>query len=524
MLVALLQYCHVSEGNFAAERRTLFQPLLHFRVQPDGQNDEEHADVELAHTVRRATDHVNSDHAGIVAQMENELQALELEDPDARLYHLTRAFRLYKMLFERAPHSTLRVIESRLFPFTKDKNLARLRESYRGRGIAVTASRHQLVFLYPLLQTLRFKLNCTLPIELLYLGDNDLNHEEQSAIKSWVPNLELVDLVPLLSAQAREIKGYNIKMLAILFSSFAEVMFIDADAVFVVNPEVLFSWPLYTGTGMLLFSDWPFEPMPFEYGTILESWIYEFMPDLDLDRATDIEVDFVRGRTRFLIEAGVVVMDKRTRFVQLMAQTCLVLPRFIDLFENRFLGDKELFWFAARMANEPLGLNPGPAGRVGTPHPDFPYTSHACGDHVAHFSPTISEPIWFNQGIYVNKHARPRRIDTFTHFSRFLAGPYQNHAFNETGCNVMSLTPDASNPVAKALSRDFQAVTSSYKGVVERMNSQASALGVPLDLPARNHSANIPDKDPLTDWKAIMARCKVEMSAMRFARAEVGLV
>jgi len=333
-----------------------------------------------------------------------------------------------------------------------------------------------------------------------------------------------VDPIPLLSSEAREIKGYNIKLLAILFSSFAEAIFIDADAVFLVNPELMFASSQYLNTGMLMFPDWPVNPMPAEFGKVFEAWMLEFMPDLDLSHASEIEVDFVRGRTRFLIEAGVVVMNKRTRFVQLLAQTCLVLPRFFDLFENRFLGDKELFWFAAHMAGEPFGLAPGPAGRVGHPHPDFPYTSHMCSDHIAHFFPSSPDPMWFNQGVYINKHEQPRRIDNITHFSRYAPGLYLNYAHNNAGCAVMFRDADMTKPVAIPLPRHAISVVDFYVAQVHSIERIAATIGVEVHLPARSHGIpNTGSADKTDSWQNISARCKRELRAMRIVKSRLDL-
>ena len=49
--------------------------------------------------------------------------------------------------------------------------------------------------------------------------------------------------------------GWAAKPFAILLSSFREVLFIDADALFFKNPEMLFEDPGYQETGALFFKD-----------------------------------------------------------------------------------------------------------------------------------------------------------------------------------------------------------------------------------------------------------------------------
>jgi len=446
----------------------------------------------------------------LAAWVTAELAALRTQ-PDARLLHLSRCFRLYKALAGGRPTALAAAMERDLFNFiAPTRSLAALKASYAGRGIVITASRHQLRFLYPLLHTLRFNLSCTLPVELVFKGEADLLPSEQASVRNWVPGLRVVDVAPLLSDEARGVQGYGVKMLALLFASCDECVLIDADAVLLVDPATFFTDVRYGATGTLFFYDYQWDKKPKDLRPVFRDWLDAFMPDLAPD-STAHGPDFLGGLSGMLLESGVVVMHKRRRFVSVLAQATLVLPRFADLFATRVLGDKELFWMAAHMAKEPIGVYPGVAGRIGEPHPGFPRASEPCGNHIAHESED-GVPLWFNGGIYADKvsSAAADEIGVFTHFSRYMPHAKMGVRHGRLWCVVMLA---ASTPVCRPVPPAQRAIIAYHAAQALRMRESAAALGVPLSLPARSHGLEAVYHG--SNWAAYKERCARETAAMR---------
>lgn len=98
------------------------------------------------------------------------------------------------------------------------------------------------------------KLGCVLPIEVMYLGDSDLSEDYRAELES-IEGVVTRDVSQMVNDEVWKLAGWAIKAFAILFSSFREVIFIDADSAFFQNPAVLFDDPEYRKNGALFFKD-----------------------------------------------------------------------------------------------------------------------------------------------------------------------------------------------------------------------------------------------------------------------------
>lgn len=98
------------------------------------------------------------------------------------------------------------------------------------------------------------QLKCTLPIELWHLGPSELDDEMQKLVSSL--GVKCIDALPVAKRQKiRYLGGWECKPLAILYSSFQEVLYLDADNIAVQNPEYLFESKPYLKTGAMFWAD-----------------------------------------------------------------------------------------------------------------------------------------------------------------------------------------------------------------------------------------------------------------------------
>jgi alpha 1,3-mannosyltransferase len=154
-----------------------------------------------------------------------------------------RSYEAYRHFLQR--------ISELLFPWTAPyfSDHMTLHNHFRkgGRGIVLSAGDDQAPFLLTSIPSFR-KLGCTLPIEAMYLGDSDLSEDYRIELE-LLPGVITRDLSQMVSDEGWKLAGWAAKPFAILLSSFREVIFIDADALFFHNPEVLFEDALYVETG-----------------------------------------------------------------------------------------------------------------------------------------------------------------------------------------------------------------------------------------------------------------------------------
>jgi len=96
-------------------------------------------------------------------------------------------------------------------------------------------------------------------------------------------------------------------------SSFREVLFVDADALFFVNPERLFNEDDYLETGALFFKDRLIMPES------KKKWLQKLFPS-PVPKGVR-ESRFWTGESGHMQESGVVVVDKWKHFVALLLVT-----------------------------------------------------------------------------------------------------------------------------------------------------------------------------------------------------------
>lgn len=164
-----------------------------------------------------------------------------------------------------------------LFPFTSpyfaDHMTLRAGFKNAGRGIVLTAGDDQAKYLLTTIYTFR-ELGCDLPIEVMYLGDEDLGEDHRFELEvslfstqrltklcvltkssQALPGVTTRDISVMVDDKGWKLAGWAIKPYAMLMSSFREVIFIDADSFFFRDPAQLFDDPDYQKTGALFFRD-----------------------------------------------------------------------------------------------------------------------------------------------------------------------------------------------------------------------------------------------------------------------------
>jgi alpha 1,3-mannosyltransferase len=268
-----------------------------------------------------------------------------------------------------------------------------------GAGVVIPTSTTMLPDTFLLLKSLEL-LNNTLPIELTYFGDGDLSETSRSLLRHKYPTLRFLDLEPLFPTE--QLTSWAIKPFSILASSFAEVILIDSDVIFLQPPETLLKDPSYQQFGTLFFHD----RLVFAGNPSHKDWITSILPShgpsLRLQSSPVWSLETMEEQ-----ESGVVLLRKS----DLQVFSALLLTTWMNslsIRENTYshiYGDKETYWLAFELMSLEYNFWPSHAGGLGQ-LVDSPPDQRLMTSHLTQMTKD-RKPIWFNGGMYKIK-ARPQ--------------------------------------------------------------------------------------------------------------------
>lgn len=206
---------------------------------------------------------------------------------------------------------------------------------YQGKGVVYTAGGiSHVTCLWVSVNRLR-DTGCDLPVEVWHLG----NEISDSVIKSFaglnVSFRNFYDIGPVLKT------GFFLKPLAILHSSFQEVLYLDADNVCLHDPSYLFDLPDYQMTGTIFWPDyWLTDP---------KNPIWEIIGSSASDTSEQ--------------ESGQLVVNKEICWKEL--NLCLHFNMMERHYYKLLYGDKDTFkfaWLALKTAYYMIPELPGSCG------------------------------------------------------------------------------------------------------------------------------------------------------------------
>lgn len=327
---------------------------------------------------------------------------------------------------------------------TENQNIIQFyQESVNGKGIVLSATPKHARDISKLIRVLR-ALNNDLPIQIvtraaltdfatkLILKAAHETLEEAIAdsneFDQILPELDLIELskkfhcyypkqkiifsnIKPLTRERKLFTGYNNKLLAFVFSSFREVLLMDADTVPLVEVEKLFQSEEYKSTATMFFKDRSLR----DTNDYMETNFFQKLFPLNqdslenhfdipiLDKNSDIikNNNFLRGYRHYQ-EAGIVAFDKSAHFLS----TLMVLPLGVwkDPVKSSVWGDKEFYWLGLLMAGDDnFMFNKYEAASVGqeTPEAYKMYTNtpskEVCSSHPGHID-QHGELLWINSG------------------------------------------------------------------------------------------------------------------------------
>lgn len=298
----------------------------------------------------------------------------------------------------------------------------------RGRGIVVTLGDKYATLGVKLVRNLRM-LGTLLPVQIVH--HNELSAEValmliEEATRDFVvedrelfeelreiqhpefdasfPKLkiEFINTKPAIRSHSL-FERYNRKFLAVLFTTFAEYILLDVDAVLFTKPENFFSSSQYQATGTLFFKDRNLVSARVEYFNELVQDLFPTEKEAMVFGVPTLPTDimskeYLKYNHVDYMESGVVCMDKSRFMPGLLMSVFLSMRRPIV---EATTGDKELFWLGQLVAGESrFAFNDhwaAASGRLSAGREGL-NSRELCSTHPAHVSSDTNRLMWLNTG------------------------------------------------------------------------------------------------------------------------------
>ncbi|KAF9430871.1 hypothetical protein BGZ94_003044 [Podila epigama] len=236
-----------------------------------------------------------------------------------------------------------------------------------GKGIVMCVGNYHTKYAKTVLLTLREVLKSTLPIEIYYTGEGDLDPAHRAWFESF-DDVKTIDVTTVIDNNLLSLSGWAVKPFAMLVSRFSEVILMDSDAYFLQDPAVMFEDKGYKETGTMFFYDRTLFPGA---GGEQKAWMESFLPTMSNHPA---KTRWFRLKGAHEQESGVVVFDKKRMFLGLLA-ICKLNDRYEreQVTYRKTWGDKESFWIAMEMIQEPYSFIKYGGGVIGNVGDAIPY-------------------------------------------------------------------------------------------------------------------------------------------------------
>lgn len=312
-----------------------------------------------------------------------------------------------------------------LFPFLRNpsrssdaQGLSNLRQRIKpgSKGIVISSGKGTFRYACHLVSNLRNVLASTLPIEIVYAGDEDLPAAYRDFITGLGNDIHTVDILTVVDDKTLDLKngGWAIKPFATMASKYEQVMVLDADAVLLQKPEAIFEKHKgYEDTGALFFHDrllWQ--------GAFKErhEWWEEQLAHHTPSKALSKSLVYNDGYAEEC-DSGMVVIDKsRLQILLGLLHVCWQNTKIVrdEWTYKRGYGDKESWWFGMELSGAEYTFESHYGAVLG--HTQFmDNTTKVCGFTIAHADES-NRLLWYNGSLLKNKAVNATAFDIPTHW------------------------------------------------------------------------------------------------------------
>ena len=224
------------------------------------------------------------------------------------------------------------------------------RQAWKGRGIVICGGGHRLFANATVTIKMLRHWGCTLPIEWFYADTGEMTADTvdylqtQYGVKCF--NTDLIQ-----QFKGFDKRGFQIKPIALLLSSFEEIIFVDSDNLPLIDPEVLFDTDEYKENGAIFWKDY------WQYGindNHDHAGVRQLHQMLNMPEPTHGEFEF---------ESGQMVINKVRHYRALQVVLFMALNK--DVFYRLVYGDKDTYRIAWKFCEAPFHVVDAKPGVIG---------------------------------------------------------------------------------------------------------------------------------------------------------------
>jgi hypothetical protein len=213
--------------------------------------------------------------------------------------------------------------------------------NFNGKGLVIAANgiRYRYITgVYMNIYVIRNLYGSDIPVEIVYVGEDEAFTTLMKNELLNLGNVKLIDLTERLNTNVNKNKliGYRTKPLAVIASSFEEVVLMDADALSFVDPYYFFKLDGYINNGMVLYKD---------YVTCLHYIDKKFINNIGIGSKT-----YCKKTDGYELDSSCVVVNKQKAWEALYT-ICVINVESDSYYNNKInnvLGDKDT-WLIGSM-------------------------------------------------------------------------------------------------------------------------------------------------------------------------------
>jgi hypothetical protein len=306
-------------------------------------------------------------------------------------------------------------LTKQIFPWAKRLRLSEYIGDPASKGIVICTGDEYFKFTVHSIRVIRQVHNCSLPIEVFYIGEKDLSLKHRKFLETELVGVKVKDITEYFDQSILKLKGWDAKPFAMIASSFSQVLMLDADTVLVQSPEAFFNDIGYREEGALFFHDRTLFPTD----QFKREWLQSLFPKpySSLLRSRR----FFNSKTSYEQEAGAVAVDKNIRLMGLLATCALNNQEEREkVIHQETHGDKETFWLGFELVGLSYSFNPSMSGAVGSIEVDQDKKQKQviCGK-LAHFD-RAGRLWWFNDSISMGKKDKEMSMEVSNNLNHFV--------------------------------------------------------------------------------------------------------
>ncbi|KAL9561107.1 hypothetical protein ACKAV7_014462 [Fusarium commune] len=243
--------------------------------------------------------------------------------------------------------------------------------------------------------------------EIVYAGEDDLPKKDRDRIAklTGATDVEFLDVFTVFNDTTLKLKdgGWAIKAFALLGSHFEEVILLDADAVFIQQPERLFAQTAYIEKGSLLFHDRLLWQHAFKERH--EWWKDQIKePSAEMNKSLVWTEDYAEE-----CDSGAVVLNKArastlTGLLHVAWQNTYEVREEVTYRQGH--GDKESWWLGLELGGSSYEFESHYGSMIGWGEGKGGNVTTVCSFVIAH-TDEKDKLLWYNGSLLKNKRMDP---------------------------------------------------------------------------------------------------------------------